>query len=283
MCQSRVACFVKPHTFVLAVCLTETRMAYLSSFQHLEDEFPKCTTYSRAEEHRTRIDKVLLSSIYENCPLDVTQHFPRRWQEAADKISARKKGGVWRRKTSDLNLHYTLPAQCLASIWQSIQQQTSLDEFQQFRDILLVLSGKDLTLQFKSSTLSSSCRQFSRSMRSKLNWERIDLRRTWVDVAREDTPTQETICLRNCKELDRWIEELRHKPEVPLGSYRTFNWHLSDQAGSAGVESRLSHPLLRGGIIYGKRYNLYNALFITSEKETSAPFANPRMEWVRCS
>jgi hypothetical protein len=48
-------------------------------------------------------------------------------------------------------------------------------------------------------------------MRSKLNWKQIDLQQTWVNVAHEDTPTEEgTICLWNYKELDRWIKELRH-------------------------------------------------------------------------
>jgi hypothetical protein len=250
-------------------------------FPRLDEECPRRTTYLRTEEHKIWIDEILLPSIREHCPLDVIQHFPRRWQEAADKISARKKEDVWQRKTYDLNLHYTLPAQYLADIWQSIQRRTSLDEFQHFRNIFLVLSGKDLKLQFKSPTLCSSCQQFSRSMRSKLNWEQLDLQQTWVDVAREDTPTEEgTICLWNCKELDRWLEELRHKPEAPLSSHRKFNWHLTDQAGSASVELRLSHPLRRGGIIYGQRYNLYKDLFITPEKGASAPFANPRIEGI---
>jgi len=145
----------------------------------------------------------------------------------------------------------------------------------------LVLSGKDLKLQFKSPTLSGSCRQFSRFIRDKLNWEQIDLQQTWVDLAREDTPMEEgAICLWNCDELDRWIEVLRHKPEAPLSSHRKFSWHLTDQAGSASTELRLSHPLRRGGIIYGQRYNLYKDLFITSEKGASTPFANPRMEGV---
>ena len=237
-------------------------------FPHLDDEYPRRTTYLRTEEHKIWVDKIFLPSIYEHCPLDVTQHFPRRWQEAADKISAQKKEDVWQRKTYDLNLHYTLPAQYLADIWRSIQRRTLLDELRQFRDIFLVLSGKDLKLQFKSPTLSSSCQHFSRSMRSKLNWEQIDLQQTWVDIACEDTLTEEgTICLWNYRELDRWLQELRHKPEAPLSSHRKFNWHLTDQAGSAGVELRLSHPLRRGGIIYGQRYNLYKDYLSRQKKE----------------
>ncbi|KAH7393755.1 hypothetical protein BKA64DRAFT_756170 [Cadophora sp. MPI-SDFR-AT-0126] len=138
-------------------------------FPRLNEECPRRTTYLCTEEHKIWIDEIFFPSIYEYCPLNVTQHFPRRWQEAADKINARKKEDVWQRKTYDLNLHYTLPPQCLGDIWQSIQRRTSLDEFRQFRNIFLVLSGKDLKLQFKSPALSSSYQHFSRSMRSKLN------------------------------------------------------------------------------------------------------------------
>jgi len=113
------------------------------------------TTYLRTEEHQTWVNRIFLPSIYEHCPFDVTQHFPRSWQEAADKVSTRKKESVWQTKTYDLNPHYTLPD--LARIWQSVCHRTSFSEFSQFKGVFLVMDGKDLKLQFKSSVGVLDC------------------------------------------------------------------------------------------------------------------------------
>jgi hypothetical protein len=126
-------------------------------------------TFLRTEEHEILTDKILLPSIYEHCPFDVTQHFPRSWQEAAGKIGARKKEAVWQTRTYELNLHYTLPAPYLARIWRSIQRRTSLQEFRPFREPFIVLNGKDLKLQFKSSEISDCCERFSRFARNKFH------------------------------------------------------------------------------------------------------------------
>lgn len=89
---------------------------------------------------------ILLPSIYEHCPFNVAQHFPRSWQEAANKANARKKESVWQTTVHDLNAHYTLPEQYLSRVWQSIYRRTSLPQFSQFKGVFLVIDGKDLKL-----------------------------------------------------------------------------------------------------------------------------------------
>jgi hypothetical protein len=124
-------------------------------------------TYLRTEEHRTWVDEILLPSIHEHCPFNITHHFPRSWQEAADKISARTKESAWQTKTYELNPHHTLPEQYLARIWQSVCRRTKLPKFSRYRDVFLVVDGKDLKLQFRSSLgVSDCCQQFSRYIRN---------------------------------------------------------------------------------------------------------------------
>jgi hypothetical protein len=63
------------------------------------------TTYLRTEEHQTWVDQIFLPSIYEHCPFDVTQHFPRSLLIRLV-LGRRNRCGKQRRTISTLTIPY---------------------------------------------------------------------------------------------------------------------------------------------------------------------------------
>lgn len=75
---------------------------------------------------------------------------------------------------------------------------------------------------------------------------------------------------------------MKHDVGSPRIASEAFNWNLTDQAGSARVETRLSHPLRSGGIAYAQRYNVNKDLFATVAKRDHDLFSEPHLEGMAC-
>lgn len=61
-----------------------------------------------------------------------------------------------------------------------------------------------------------------------------------------------------------------------------FNWNLTEQAASGRVETRRTHPLNKGGLVYGQRYNVNKDLFNTASKYDHGLFGEPHLEGMTC-
>lgn len=75
---------------------------------------------------------------------------------------------------------------------------------------------------------------------------------------------------------------MKNTAASPLIALEFFNWTLTAQAGSARVETRRTHPLHKGGIVYAQRYNINKDLFHTASEREPGLFSEPDLEGITC-
>lgn len=178
--------------------------------------------------------------------------------------------------------HY-LPHEYLEAVWSHIDRSTASPDLTMFCGMFIVLSAKNIKLETKSFSYQACRSKVMAHLRKVLDWSKADLSNTWIDVGREDTAVSggntflwKSPCLKS------WIGSMKQEPGVPLVSSEIFNWNLTDQAGSARVETRRSHVLHEGGLVYAQRYNVNKDLFFTASKRDCGLFGEPHLEGMTC-
>lgn len=174
-------------------------------------------------------------------------------------------------------LHY-IPEQYLEGIWPYMGQNTDHPDLQQFRDMFVVLSAKNIKLG-KIVDIRGLPLRITTHLRQILDWPKADLTRTWIDVGVEDTALHDShtfLWRRRC--LEAWTESLKHSDSHPLISSELFNFNLTEQAGSGRVELARAHPLRKQGILYAQRYNINKDIFSTASKGDHGLFGEPHLE-----
>lgn len=162
-------------------------------------------------------------------------------------------------------------------------QCTENADLAMFRGMFIVLCAKNIKLQARTSTLQESRAVVVDHLRQVLDWPKVDISNTWVDVGIEDTDTLgESTFLMKSRCLEHWIESMKYSQQSPLLAPECFNWNLTGQAGSARAELRITNPLRRGGIAYAQRYNVNKDLFATHSKQDHGLFGEPPLEGLTC-
>ncbi|KAK8917674.1 hypothetical protein VCV18_008994 [Metarhizium anisopliae] len=243
----------------------------------------RTTSYLTNEERCLWVDKLLLPAIRSNCPLDVIQYHPRSFDDMTSKAHSRRKEACSGQVRNDIDMHHYIPHEYLEAIWSHMDRGTASPDLTMFRDMFIVLSAKNIKLEAKSPTYQGCRGKIIAHLGQVLDWSKADLSNTWIDVGREDTAVSggntflwKSPCLKS------WIDSLTHEPGTPLVASEIFNWNLTDQAGSARVETRRSHVLHEGGLIYAQRYNVNKDLFHTASKRDHGLFGEPHLEGMTC-
>ncbi|KID81132.1 hypothetical protein MGU_11489 [Metarhizium guizhouense ARSEF 977] len=245
----------------------------------------RTTSYLTNDERRLWIDKLLLPAIRSLCPLDVIQHHPRSYDDAESKAHSRRREACSGAMRHDIDMHHYLPQEYLEPIWRHIviASGSASPDLTMFRDMFIILSAKNIKLEARSSTFQGCRNNTIAHLRKVLDWSKADLSNTWIDVGLEDTAVSagETLIWKS-RCLQSWISSIKHDVRSPRIASEVFNWNLTDQAGSARVETRLSHPLRSGGIAYAQRYNVNKDLFATVAKRDHDLFSEPHLEGMAC-
>ncbi|KAJ6439190.1 hypothetical protein O9K51_08602 [Purpureocillium lavendulum] len=231
----------------------------------------RTTTYLTNGERQLWIDRLLLPAIRHLCPPDVIQHHPRSFADVESKTYSRRRETCSGLVRSNMDMLHYIPEQYLEGIWQHIGQNTDHPDLQQFRDMFVVLSAKNIKLEARSSTFEDCRSRITTHLRQILDWSKADLTRTWIDVGVEDTASHNShtfLWRRNC--LEAWTESLKHSHSHPLISSELFNFNLTEQAGSGRVELARAHPLRKQGILYAQRYNINKDIVGTKARYKSA-------------
>ncbi|KAH7231323.1 uncharacterized protein BKA55DRAFT_714563 [Fusarium redolens] len=241
------------------------------------------TTYLTKKERRMWIDELLLPAIRHYCPPDVIQHHPRSFDDMESKAYSRQREACSGMVRSKMDMHHYLPQEYLQQIWHYMEQRAERSDLAMFRGMFIVLSAKIIKLEAKSTTLQQCRAKIVEHLHHVLDWSKVDLSNTWIDVGIEDTATSEKCTfLHKSKCLESWIRSMKYSDNKPLASSEHFNSCLTSQAGSARVETRRSHPLRNGSIAYAQRYNVNKDLFWTAAKQDSALFSEPNLEGLTC-
>ena len=243
----------------------------------------RTTSFLTKEERRLWIDRLLLPAIRRWCPPDVIQHHPRSFDDVESKAYSRRRENCSGKAYHDMDMHHYLPQQYLAAIWSHMGQSTGHPDLTKFRGMFLVLSAKNIKLEVRASTFQECRTNIINHLSEVFDWSKADLSNTWIDIGLEDTATSGSwTFLMKSRCLDHWIDSMRHSDKSPLIASELFNWNLTGQAGSARVETRQTHPLRRGGIAYGQRYNLHKDIFSTAAKDARGLFGEPHLEGMTC-
>jgi len=75
---------------------------------------------------------------------------------------------------------------------------------------------------------------------------------------------------------------MRDTAEHPLIQSQIYQWHLTEQAGTARAELALGNPLRKAGIVFAQAYKVDKDLFTTSAKEHRL-FDDPHLEGIAMS
>lgn len=243
----------------------------------------RTTTYLTNGERQLWIDRLLLPAIRHLCPPDVIQHHPRSFADVESKTYSRRRETCSGLIRNNMDMLHYIPEQYLEGIWHHMGQNTLHPDLQQFRDMFIVLSAKNIKLEAKLSTFEDCRSRITTHLRQTLYWSKADLSRTWIDVGVEDIASQNSYTFlwrRRC--LETWTESLKHSDSHPLIASELFNFNLTEQAGSGRVELARAHPLRKQGILYAQRYNINKDIFSTASKRDHGLFGEPHLEGITC-
>ena len=243
----------------------------------------RTTSYLTKDEHRLWVDRLLLPAIREVCPQDVIQYQPRSFDDAESKTYSRRRENISGKARNNMDMHHYLPPEYLEEIWRHICRSAQQSDLVKFQGLFIVLSAKNIKLQARSPNFQECRTNIIDHLRRVLDWSKADLSNTWIDVGIEDTAASRnsTFLMKSCC-LKPWVDSMKYSNQSPLVAAEHFNWNLTGQAGSAGVETRKSNPLRKGGIVYAQRYNVNKDIFSTASKRDHGLFGEPSLEGMTC-
>ena len=240
------------------------------------------TTYLTDDERRTWIYRLFLRAIRSVCPPDIVQYHPRSFDDVESKTYSRQRETCDGKVRSSMDMHHSLSQKYLQAIWHHMVCNTHNSELAMSRGMFLVLSAKNIKLEAKLSTFQACRANIISHLQQFMDWSQADLTNTWMDIGVEDTADQNCTLLFKSHCLRSWIRSMTRITQSPLVASEHINWNLTEQSGSARVETRKVHPLRRGGIAYAQRYNVSKDLFSTAAKQDFGLFGEPHPKGLTC-
>jgi len=244
-------------------------------------------------QQRVWVDEILLPRLRRACPPDIVHHHPQSFDEARLKAQALMSETVAsNRPQKQLAMHEFIPERHLDMFWHEVLERVGRGgegPFAQFQDFVLFANAKDLKLRTKAPTFFQCRIEFDRLLRSRFDLQHADLEQTWVDIAFKDCPPHNDIdtpsghtLLRRIGYLSRWLRGMKNSDQHPLIQPQIYQWHLTEQAGTARAELALGNPLRQGGIAFAQAYKLDKVWFVTSAPKHLI-FDDPHLEGLAMS
>jgi hypothetical protein len=90
-------------------------------------------------------------------------------------------------------------------------RSTERAELAMFRGMFIVLNAKNLKLQARASTFQDRRAEVLDHLRQVLDWSKVDLLNTWIDVGLEDISLLgDYTFLMKSRCLEHWVESMKY-------------------------------------------------------------------------
>jgi len=234
------------------------------------------------------INKIIHPAVYTTLPSDIIARHPTSFLSAKF-IASVKNEAFTESQGAQMDIHYPIPARYANAFWEKVVElcDDTAGQTLDFSEPLLVVSGHGLKAHFKEDTLRLAASNYIRHLDNCFTFteENFPPDDCWVDIGMDVMPVPRSIAnpdrpaltlLWKPKCLDEWAKSFEC-PRDTRGRTKksTYNWGLTQDAGSISVETSKTN-LWRsgGGVAYSKAYNMNMQIFHTPLKGHTA-FDNP--------
>lgn len=241
------------------------------------------STFPREDIIREFMDIILLPSIRRVVPNNVSQHYPFNFEHGkakakADSLETQSKVDY---KARTQLLQYFIAPQYLEQIWETCQLLTDELECHHFRDMKLLINGKNLKLKTKSTGALLCFEEFRSLWDMNLDVQFLNPRLSWIDYGKEclsskdgDTYLWRTCCLQSIAIQQRKASGMKK------GGFKVshYFWGLTADAGNMTIEPTNSkNPMRRAGLMYSQYYSSTKEILDAGK---TYPFDNDALEYL---
>ncbi|EKJ68583.1 hypothetical protein FPSE_11241 [Fusarium pseudograminearum CS3096] len=269
-------------------------------FPNLYREEQKCSKI-RDEDFRLWMDGILLPAIYKCCSTAQVQHYPSSYDHSRYNSTARGVEGLSQRVHPvgrEQRLVYFLQPEALEEIWAHITTIIQDPGFQQFKDVIILLQGKNLKVLTKDVTWDKMMTRFRNYWTSAVEESHTTTER-YFDIGKEtcpqqtsqivpwsqlaagimDSPTEkraETLLYRRCC-LESYASQAENRSTDNRGIQKQvfYPFSMLRDTGSLTIETGKRSSRRAAGLLYSQFYSSVKEVFAAGNVY---PFTNTAIE-----
>ncbi|KAH7012026.1 hypothetical protein B0J12DRAFT_733727 [Macrophomina phaseolina] len=256
------------------------------------------------DDFRIWMDQILLPAIYQHHGSSLVQHYPSSYDHSRYNSTAR--GVEARSQRTDARpreqlLSHFLPPDSLHRIWQTILRTVQTPGLRQFRDVLILINGKNLKTLTKGLTWEEMTSRFQNCWTDSIA-EAYITPEFYFDVGKEVCPVQKSRVARTRVENEAGEDGIQREGEAPAETLlwkrcclETFgNWiqgyhgqaadghqttfypfSMLHDSGSMTIETHQSSKSRAVGLLYSQFYASIKEVFAAGNVY---PFTNVAIE-----
>lgn len=241
-------------------------------------------------------DSVFFPAVYECCPPDILQHLPSSMEKA--KLNAHAAGTEnrsRRTKTSGATqlITYLIAPQYLDEIWIKMKSKCNNPGLHDFKNMVIMLDGKDLKLITKKENPTDCFNSFLDLWSHSCDNQYLDPKYTWLDYGKEyvekcsplstftnhiEGPTISATpitylwrkcCLRTYNTLISKVDFIK------TNQFVFYQWALSNDTASMSFTPTQKSVFRKAGLVYSQFYTITHEIFNAAK---TYPFQNDALE-----